>query len=916
MELSATIHLLGRLLGEVICELESPGLLETEERIRQAAKDRRAAEQDASARLTRQVHALDAGSARAVAAAFTAYFDLVNLAEEANRVRSLRVRERVDLARPESLDDTFAEFRRKRIPATSISALLERLKVELVLTAHPTEAKRRTVLSKLQRIARSLRALYYTDLLPREREAHLAAIKAEITGLWLTNRNRTSRPAVTDEVRTNLYFIDEIFWRALPRVERELADAIARHYPQLSAPRGWLTLASWVGGDRDGNPNVTAEVTAETLRLHRGLAVERHRETLQDLARRLSFDERRAPATPVLADWVAARRPLPPHAAFLEERYGHEIYRLALSLLAGDLEEASRDDMTTRLLSQTPHVARARVEDVASPLDEIAAALPVPATAHPGLSFSDAPSIAQAQQQLDIFGLHAARLDLREDSARLSAALSEIVRALGWAQDFERLPPAEQVDRLVAWLSAPRPAGLAHRAGVTVETSETWALFTLIARVQRVYGPELLGPFIISMTRGPADVLGAMLLARWAGCAPGLQITPLFETIGDLQASAGILERLFGLPVYQAHLTAGGGEQVVMIGYSDSNKDGGYLAANWALYEAQERITEVCGRHGVTLTLFHGRGGTVARGGGPANRAIRAQPPGTVEGRFRVTEQGEVIASRYADPDLAHRHLEQIVSAVLQASVAPGAEAPEPAVRWRSAMSTMAEAARQAYRSLVYDTPGFIDFWRAVTPIDEISALHIGSRPTARRGGGLQPTAIRAIPWVFSWMQSRFNLPGWYGLGAGLAAASPEVLGEMYHSWPFFRALLDNAEMSLLKADMDIAALYVQLAGDVPDAAAIFERIRSEFERTRAAILAISGQRDLMSADPVIQRSVILRNPYVDPLNFIQVEMLRRLRAAVAEDHPSANDAEELNALRDVITLTINGIAAGLRNTG
>ncbi len=794
----------------------------------------------------------------------------------------------------------------------AIQALPDRLKVELVLTAHPTEAKRRTVLSKLQRVARSLRALYYTDLLPRERDAHLAAIKAEIVGLWLTNRNRTARPAVTDEVRTNLYFVDEIFWRALPRIERELKDAVSRHYPQLRAPSGWLTLASWVGGDRDGNPNVTAAVTAETLRLHRGLAVERHRETLQDLGRRLSFDARRVPASPALAHWLDTRRPFPPHAAYLDERYGDELYRLALSLLANDLEEASRDDMTARLLSQTPHVARARVEDVAGPLAEVAAAAPPAAIAQTGLTHNDAPSVELLRQQLEIFGLHAVRLDLREDSARLTAAVSEILRALGWAQDYERLPADEQVALLSRWLEEPRPTGLSDQAGVTVETSETWALFRLIARAQSIYGSELLGPFIISMARSPADVLGVMLLARWAGCAPGLQIAPLFETIDDLQASAEVLERLFSVPSYRHHLAAGGGEQMVMIGYSDSNKDGGYLAANWALYEAQERITTVCARHGVTLTIFHGRGGTVARGGGPANRAIRAQPPGTVEGRFRVTEQGEVIASRYADPDLAHRHLEQIVSAVLLTSAGPEAdEAPQAAPHWRAAMGQMAAAARAEYRALVYDTPGFIDFWRAVTPIDEISTLRIGSRPTARRGGGLKPTAVRAIPWVFSWMQSRFNLPGWYGLGTGLAAAPREVLAEMYARWPFFRALLDNAEMSLLKADMDIAALYVALADDVPGAAEIFARIRAEFERTRAAILSISGQRELMSADPVIQRSVILRNPYVDPLNFIQVEMLRRLRTA-----SGATDAGRVEAVREVVTLTINGIAAGLRNTG
>jgi len=390
--------------------------------------------------------------------------------------------------------------------------------------------------------------------------------------------------------------------------------------------------------------------------------------------------------------------------------------------------------------------------------------------------------------------------------------------------------------------------------------------------------------------------------------------------VADLEAAPRILADLFALDVYRAHLATGGGEQMIMIGYSDSNKDGGYLTANWALYQAQEAIVRVCREQGIKFTLFHGRGGTVARGGGPANRAIRAQPPGTVNGRFRLTEQGEVIASRYGDPDLAHRHLEQIVSAVLLASatsdewratrgVSLGTVLPE----WREAMTAMSAAARAAYRGLVYETPGFVDFWRAATPLDEIRRLHIGSRPAARHAGALDVTHIRAIPWVFSWMQSRFNLPGWYGLGTALSgqdASAGRLYREMYVGWPFFRALLDNAEMSLLKADLGIAALYASLVPDRALAGDIFDRLGTEYERTCAAILAVTGHRELMEGDPVIQRSIQLRNPYVDPLNYVQVEMLRRLR--ILPD-PEAAEAE---ALREVVVMTINGIAAGLRNTG
>jgi phosphoenolpyruvate carboxylase len=524
---------------------------------------------------------------------------------------------------------------------------------------------------------------------------------------------------------------------------------------------------------------------------------------------------------------------------------------------------------------------------------------------------------------MEIFGLHAARLDLREDSARLASALGEILRALNVDLAFERGDDRSRTETLTRLLSRPAPS-LAAQPGVTAETAETWALFRLVARAQGVYGRDLFGPFIISMTRGPADVLTVLLLARWAGCADGLPIVPLFETLDDLDAAPRILGELFALDAYRAHLAAYRNEQTVMIGYSDSNKDGGYLAANWALYQAQENIARVCREHGVTLTLFHGRGGTVARGGGPANRAIRAQPPGTVNGRFRVTEQGEILAARYGDPDIAHRHLEQIVHAVLLASatsderhgaggerrVAPHSSPVTP--EWRAAMTAMSNSARAAYRALVYETPGFVDYWRCATPIDEISRLRIGSRPAARKSGAWQIAHIRAIPWVFSWMQSRFNLPGWYGLGAALAspAASRPTLHAMYHGWPFFRALLDNAEMSLLKADLGIAALYSALVPDRALADSIFHHIRSEYERTRDAILAVTGHRELLETAPVIQRSVQLRNPYVDPLNHLQIEMLRRLRALPDPESPEAEP------LREVIVLTINGIAAGLRNTG
>jgi phosphoenolpyruvate carboxylase len=917
MEISESIHLLGDLLGQVITDQESPEIFAIEENIRSAAKTRRQGApkntRAAAEELAGRVAALDAGQARAVAAAFALYFDLVNLAEENARVTVLRKEESQNYPQPvhESIGEAIAQLKVLGVTPGQMQALLDDLQIELVLTAHPTEAKRRTILAKSQRISEALHTLSQTDLLPREKIEATDTLHAEILNFWLTERVRTAAPAVTDEVRTGLYFIDQIFWEVLPRIYQELDEALEVQYPNVKVDRTWLGLASWVGGDRDGNPNVTAEVTAETFRLHVGLAVERLRGAIQEAARELSLSSRLVPPSEALKAWIEKRRPLPQHVRYIESRYGREPYRLVLSLLASDLAEASQEDLKKNLLSSSPHPARVRPDDLRIPLRMISETLPEP--------IANA-VLKKVRRQVEIFGLRAARLHLREDSRRLNQSLGEILRALKLAPDFELASTVERQEVLIRLLTGPRPDLAAH-PGVTRETAETWALFQLINRTREIYDPDLVGPFIISMTGDPADVLGVLLLAHWTGCGDGLNIVPLFETIADLEAAPRILESLFSLEVYRQHLATCSNEQIVMIGYSDSNKDGGYLTANWALYQAQEGIARTCRQSGVKLTLFHGRGGTVARGGGPANRAIRAQPPGTIAGRFRLTEQGEVISSRYSNAGLAHRHLEQVVHAVLLAS-APSfktrtlEELDTIPDAWCEAMTTMSEAAQRAYRKLVYGTPGFVEYWQSVTPLEEIKRLQLGSRPAARPSSAQQVTAIRAIPWVFSWMQSRFNLPGWYGLGAGLAELQPDpdkpsvVLQEMYAGWPFFTSLLDNASMSLLKADMDIASLYSNLAPDQELAKRIFAEINTEYQHTCMEILAVNQHRQLMDEEPVVQRSIALRNPYVDPLNYIQVEMLRRLRALSDAEGPKATP------LRDVIVLTVNGIAAGLRNTG
>ncbi|HET9905596.1 MAG TPA: phosphoenolpyruvate carboxylase [Anaerolineales bacterium] len=899
IEISRIIHLLGDVLGEVISELESPELFAIEERIRLASKDRRDGDAKAAKQLETDVEALDINQARGVSAAFTTYFELVNLAEEQIRVENLRERILSNEPPGESILDAIAQLKKEGINYRQMQDMLDDLSIELVLTAHPTEARRRTVVSKLQRLTRLLDEISRKPISDHQETEIRASIHAEVASLWLTDVHRTERPQVEDEVRIGLQFVESVFWDTLPEIYDDLHDALASHYPDVVAPSNWLRLASWMGGDRDGNPNVDHTVTAETLRLHRGLAVEQHRERLQDLARRLSISSRRLSPQPDLIKWIESRGKLPDHVAYIQKRYPDEPYRLVLSLLATDLAEASKDDMTARLLERKPHEARMKLPDLLEPLDFISAGLPASIAQD---------EIEKVRYQLHIFGLHSMRLDIREESSRYNAALGETLRALNITPNFAEMPDAERLSFLTEMLSSSLP-DLAEHPGITAATAETWALFQLIKRVRDVYGAELLGPVVISMCRSAADVLTVLLLARWAGCDHELQIVPLFETIEDLQDASSILESLFTLELYREHLAKCGNQQMVMIGYSDSNKDGGYVMANWALYQGQENITQVAQKHNVTLTIFHGRGGTIARGGGPANRAIRAQPPGSINGRFRLTEQGETISSRYSNPELAHRHLEQIVHAVLVASSPANSRAEIPG-SWRAVMDEMSSVAFRAYRGLVYETPAFIDFWQAATPLDEIKSMHIGSRPAARTKSS-EVSKIRAIPWVFSWMQSRFNLPGWFGLGTALESIqNPALLQDMYQGWAFFKSMLDNTEMSLLKADMDIAALYVDLVPDKAMATEIFSLIKAEYDRTSKAVLAISGHQNLLDAERITQHAIQLRNPYVDPLNYIQVEMLRRLRAL-----PESEGAEA-QSLREVIRLTINGIAAGLRNTG
>ncbi len=918
--LSRDIHLLGDVLGRVIRRQAGIEIYELEERIRALTKTRRIDHDTAiDERLAVIVDSLGGDEAELVARAFTAYFELINLAEEQQRVRVLRAREAAAHPQPmaESIAAGVAGLSQMGVDDYELGRLLEQLHIELVFTAHPTQAKRRTMLSKLRRISKALSDLEAHDILPAERERIITQITAEITLSWLTNRSRTSKPSVTDEVRTGLYYFDVTLWEVLPQIYEAMDAALKRYYPQLEVPQRFVSFGSWIGGDRDGNPNVTAEVTAETLRLHRGLAVEKFRAQAQLLDRSLSISDELIDMGVSLKPSLDNGRAKTGHIDYLRQRYPQEPYRLWAAMLGAALREASAGDMVSRLKGvANPPLDMRSLEDLRTPLERMDKTLK-----ELGLEDVAKSDLARIRKQADIFGLHGARLDMRQYSDYHTTVLDELLGKLDLVDGFGQLPGSERELVLTTLLAAPVP-DLDSLEGLSAEASDTIELLRILKRAVDFYGHELIGPYIVSMTRGVEDILAPLLLAYWFGLClqpgdkgEGLAFAPLFETRADLKAASEIMTRLFSHPNYARHLDRLQKQQTIMIGYSDSNKDAGYLAANWELYQAQESLADCCRKANVMLTLFHGRGGTIARGGGPANRAILSQPPGSVGGRIRVTEQGEVIDERYAHPAIARRHLEQVVHSVLMSSVPERYQAQRmPRPEWRVAMDELATVSYQAYRQLIYETPALLTYWNQATPLIEISQMSIGSRP-ARRTAQSTFETLRAIPWGFSWMQARHVLPGWYGVGQALSAFGADrerrnLLQDMYQSWPFFQVVIDNAQLSLAKADMGIGRLYASLVEEEAVRQEIFGTIEAAFEQTCRWVMIVTGQQDLLENDPVLKRSVRQRNPYVDPLNFIQVSMLRRLRAMPDPD------SSEGQRLLQAIFLTINGIASGLKNTG
>ena len=886
--LSADIHLLGNLLGEIIREQHGEDSFNLVERIRASAKARRESDDPARTHaLAETIEALDLDARHVLTKAFSNYFQLINIAEDQQRVRVLRQRE-ADGALDETVDEAIRLLHDAGVTAEGIQTLLDQVRVRLVLTAHPSEAKRKEVLIKLRMMAEMMAQHDRQKLLlPREQAIMKAQLKEEIEELWQTPATRASRKTVADEVDFGLYFMTSTIMDVALDVYDDIERSLNTYYPDAdwTQPPGLLRYASWIGGDRDGNPNVTSDVTLQTLKMQRDAALKVYLDEVTMLRDHLTQSIEEIGVSPALRKAVSV-------VGYPDEFYPGEIYRQQLDIiwhrLKNDEYKDSRELLSDLLL-----------------IDESL-------RLNNGVHVADG-SLRRLIRKVRLFGLHLMPLDIREDARLQIQALDELLKYYGIAENYAELPEEEKVALLSREIDNPRPFFPADARRFSEITQRVIATWRMIAEAHKTYGPIVIDTVIASMCQYPSDVLTMQLLANEVGVLDDLELVPLFETIDDLYNGSEIMEVLFKTPIYWKHLeTRGrrrGPHQQIMIGYSDSGKDGGYLTSNWHLYRAQQLLTETCEANGVSLQLFHGRGGSIGRGGGPTNRAILSQPPSSLKGGIKITEQGEVIAYRYTNTDIGRRHLNQIMNAVLLAMGKPEVTEMDVKPEWREAMETLSEVGRKTYRAFVYETPGFLDYWNQATPLNELARLPISSRPAKRAGqGGF--SSIRAIPWIFSWMQSRAIVPSWFGVGTALEQFGDQnLLREMYNEWPFFHTVLENAQLDVAKADMGIAELYAALVTDESVRNEIFGQIKAEHERTWKAICAVLEMDDLLDNSPVIKRSIERRNPYVDPLNFIQVALLRDLRALEP-------DTPEYDAVLRAVLATINGIAAGMKTTG
>jgi phosphoenolpyruvate carboxylase len=899
-QLDADIRLLGRVLGDVVREQAGQATFDLVERVRRLSVGvHRDGDDDRD--LVALLDSLDLDQALHVIRAFSYFSLLANVAEDVQSERRWRAHRMAGSGpQPGSLAATLDQLRAAGTRADDLDAMFRRLTVSPVLTAHPTEVGRKTVLDTRREIAALLVQRDRTALSDDELAEWYEAIRVQVLTLWQTAILRLSRLRVRDEINEALRYYDLTLFDAIAQVHADAEHELARRWPELAGRRltPFVRMGSWIGGDRDGNPFVTADVVTTAIRSNAAAALRHHLDGLARLALELSLSSRLVEPTAALEALADRSNDDSPFRA-------DEPYRRALRGMHGRLAATA-----ARLLDEelTPPLASPAepYPDPESLLDDLA----VVATSlrgHGSTALAER-LVEPVARGVEMFGFHLCGLDLRQNSDVHEPVVADLLAHAGLCAEYAGLDEIDRVDLLRSVLLDPRRLrvpGAAYRE----QTDDELAILEAAADGARRFGPRAVPHSIISKCDSMSDILEAAVLAKEVGLA--VDVVPLFETIGDLVASGDILDALLGDEVYSEWLDARGRVQEVMIGYSDSTKDGGYLTANWSLYRAQERLVEVAEAHGVRLRLFHGRGGTVGRGGGPSHDAILAQPPGSVDAALRVTEQGENVAAKFSSPHLARRNIDTMVAAVLGASFehAPHA-ADATSAEQHAALDQVSALAFDAYRDLVYGTEGFLEFFRTVTPVTELSALNIGSRP-ASRSASMRIEDLRAIPWVFSWSQARIMLPGWYGAGSGFeswAAGDPEragALAEMYTTWPFFRSVISNMAMVLAKSDLSLAARYAGLSDEPTTAPAIFGRIRAEHELTTAWVARITGSEVLLGDNPTLARSIRNRFAYLVPLHHLQVAMLRRRRAG---------DDDEL--IPRSIQLTLNGLATGLRNSG
>ena len=907
------IRLLGRILGEVIHEQEGKGAFELVERVRQLSVAYRL-KRDAQAgrALDRMLKNLSAEQTVSVIRAFSYFSHLANIAEDRHHVRRREHHEAQGHLQEGSLALCFERLAKADVRAADIVRLLDSAYISPVLTAHPTEVQRKSILDAEHAIAELIGA---RDGLKTARESqdNEALLRARVTQLWQTRMLRTAKLTVADEIENALSYYQTTFLRQIPRLYRELEHALPGH--DIAS---FFRMGNWIGGDRDGNPNVSAATLKMALRRQSETVLRFYLTEMHELGAELSLS---AMLCPVSKDMLALAARSPDQSAHRED----EPYRRALigmyARLAATLHELTGTEALRHAVSpQDPY------SDAAQLLADLRV---IEASLHSHHADAlIAPRLRPLIRAVQVFGFHLATVDLRQSSDKHEQVVAELLKVARIESDYSALDEDSRQGLLLRLLAEARPLRV-RAAQYSQHSQDEIAIFEAVGEMRARYGAAALRHYIISHTEDVSDLLEVLLLFKESGIMCGalgedalssLIVVPLFETIADLQRAASIMQSFYNLPGVVAMVQASGREQDVMLGYSDSNKDGGMFTSNWELYRAEEGLVELFTRleaeHGIRLRLFHGRGGTVGRGGGPSYQAILAQPPGTVNGQIRLTEQGEVIASKYAHPEIGLRNLETLVAATLEASLLhPTRSAPREYLQAADRLSGLSQA---AYRKLVYDTPVFTDYFFSATPIREIAELNIGSRPASRKATRAIED-LRAIPWSFSWGQCRVALPGWYGFGSAieefLGPKSAErksrlaLLENMYKRWPFFRTLLSNLDMVLAKTDLGIAARYVELVEDKKIGKRIFSQIEAEWTRTGEALSLITGDKQRLQSNPSLARSIEHRFPYLDPLNHLQVELMRRYRQR------REGDADTERVQRG-IHISINGVAAGLRNTG